>query len=97
MEGAAPHVREARCESFDEVMSDKYRLAVLARSLPHSDKRRLGHRLHHACGEIFTPLLWLKIHELLGRVPEGSTARLIQDSTMPDENQGSATAYRPVS
>ena len=30
------------------------------------------------------PLLWLKILELLGRVPEGSTARFIEDGTLPD-------------
>ena len=30
------------------------------------------------------PLLWLKVHELLGRVPEGSTARFLQDGTLPD-------------
>jgi hypothetical protein len=40
--------------------------------------------LPDACKEPFVPLLWLKIHELLGRVPEGSTARFIQDGTLPD-------------
>ena len=30
------------------------------------------------------PLLWLKILELLGRVPEGSTTRFIEDGTVPD-------------
>lgn len=37
-----------------------------------------------ACAESFIPLLWLKIHELLGRVPEGSTDRFLQDGTLPD-------------
>ena len=30
------------------------------------------------------PLLWVKVHELLGRVPAGSTARFLQDGTLPD-------------
>jgi hypothetical protein len=30
------------------------------------------------------PLLWLQVLELLGRVPAGSTARFIQDGTLPD-------------
>jgi hypothetical protein len=50
-----------------------------------------------ACGEPFIPLLWVKIHELLGRVPEGSTARFVKDGTLPSESQGSATAYRMAS
>jgi hypothetical protein len=37
-----------------------------------------------ACKEPFVPLLWLKVHELLGRVPEGSTARFLEDGTLPD-------------
>jgi hypothetical protein len=40
--------------------------------------------LPDACSEPFVPLLWLKIHELLGRVPEGSTARFLEDGTLPD-------------
>jgi hypothetical protein len=36
-----------------------------------------------ACKEPFIPLLWLKVHELLGRVPAGSTARFVQDGTLP--------------
>jgi hypothetical protein len=40
--------------------------------------------LPDACKEPFIPLLWLKIFELLGRVPEGSTARFLQDGTLPD-------------
>ena len=40
--------------------------------------------LPDACREPFVPLLWLKILELLGRVPKGSTARFIEDGTLPD-------------
>ena len=40
--------------------------------------------LPDACKEPFVPLLWLKVHELLGRVPQGSTARFLQDGTLPD-------------
>ena len=40
--------------------------------------------LPDACTEPFIPLLWLKVHELLGRVPQGSTARFLQDGTLPD-------------
>jgi hypothetical protein len=40
--------------------------------------------LPDACKEPFVPLLWLKILELLGRVPEGSTARFLADGTLPD-------------
>jgi hypothetical protein len=40
--------------------------------------------LPDACKEPFVPLLWLKVHELLGRVPEGSTARFLEDGTLPD-------------
>jgi hypothetical protein len=40
--------------------------------------------LPDACKEPFVPLLWLKIQELLGRVPEGSTARFLEDGTLPD-------------
>jgi hypothetical protein len=40
--------------------------------------------LPDACKEPFVPLLWVKVHELLGRVPEGSTARFLQDGTLPD-------------
>ena len=47
--------------------------------------------------EPFIPLLWLKIHELLGRVPEGSTARFVRDGTLPGESQGGAIVYRLAS
>jgi hypothetical protein len=40
--------------------------------------------LPDACKDPFVPLLWLKILELLGRVPEGSTARFLKDGTLPD-------------
>jgi hypothetical protein len=40
--------------------------------------------LPDACKEPFIPLLWLKILELLGRVPEGSTAWFLADGTLPD-------------
>jgi hypothetical protein len=49
---------------------------------------------HH---ERFVPLLWVKIHELLGRMPEGSTARFVKDGTLPGETQGSATVHRRAS
>jgi len=53
--------------------------------------------LRDACNEPFVPLLWLKVHELLGRVPVGSTARFVQDGTLPGEAQGGATVYRMAS
>jgi hypothetical protein len=40
--------------------------------------------LPDACKEPFIPLLWLKVLELLGRVPQGSTARFLEDGTVPD-------------
>jgi hypothetical protein len=40
--------------------------------------------LPDACKEPFTPLLWLKILELLGRVPAGSHARFLEEDTLPD-------------
>ena len=40
--------------------------------------------LPDACHEPFIPLLWVKIHELLGRVPAGSTARLMANGALPD-------------
>ena len=30
------------------------------------------------------PLLWLQVLELLGRVPQGSTTRFLEDGTLPD-------------
>jgi hypothetical protein len=40
--------------------------------------------LPHACKEPFVPLIWLQILELLGRVPQGSTAKFLEDGTLPD-------------
>ena len=40
--------------------------------------------LPDACKEPFVPLLWLQILELLGRLPQGSTARFLKDGTLPD-------------
>ena len=40
--------------------------------------------LPDAYGEPFIPLLWLQVLELLGRVPEGSTAQFLADGTLPD-------------
>jgi hypothetical protein len=53
--------------------------------------------LPDACDEPFIPLLWLKVHELLGRVPAGSTARFVKDGSLPGEAQGGATVYRMAS
>ena len=53
--------------------------------------------LPDACHNPFIPLLWLKVHELLGRVPAGSTARFLQEGTLPGEPQGGATTYRMAS
>ena len=49
--------------------------------------------LPNACDEPFVPLLWLKVHELLGRVPEGSTAQFIQDGTLLDDARHSPSNY----
>jgi hypothetical protein len=40
--------------------------------------------LPDACAEPFIPVLWLQVLELLGRVPQGSTARFRKDGTLPD-------------
>ena len=53
--------------------------------------------LPDACHEPFIPLLWLKVHELLGRVPEGSTARFVKDGTLPGDARHGATVYRMAS
>ena len=49
-----------------------------------STRERWHADLPDACKEPFIPLLWLKILELLGRVPAGSTARFLRDGTLPD-------------
>jgi hypothetical protein len=53
--------------------------------------------LPDACREPFIPLLWLKVHELLGRVPAGSTARFVRDGRLPGEARHDATVYRMAS
>src|SRR5688500_15552484 len=53
--------------------------------------------LPDACHEAFIPLLWLKVHELLDRVPEGSTAPFVKDGTLPAGAWPSATVYRLAS
>ena len=53
--------------------------------------------LPNACHEPFVPLLWLKVHELLGRVPEGSTARFVKDGTLPGDVQHSASVHQLAS
>jgi len=40
--------------------------------------------LPDACAEPFIPVLWLQVLELLGRVPQGSTAKFREDGTLPD-------------
>jgi hypothetical protein len=48
--------------------------------------RREGWRpdLSDACAEPFVPMLWIQVLELLGRVPKGSTAKFLEDGTLPD-------------
>jgi hypothetical protein len=53
--------------------------------------------LPDALRDPFIPILWLKVHELLGRVPEGSTAWFIKSGTLPGEAHGAATGYRMAS
>jgi hypothetical protein len=53
--------------------------------------------LPDACHEPFIPLLWVKVHELLGRVPEGSTARFVTHGTLPGEARGRTTIHRMAS
>ena len=50
-----------------------------------------------ACDQPFIPLLWVKVHELLGRVPAGSTARFVQDGTLPGGTRQGADVYRLAS
>ena len=40
--------------------------------------------LPDACAEPFIPVLWLQVVELLGRVPKGSTAKFLENGTLPD-------------
>jgi hypothetical protein len=53
--------------------------------------------LPHARDEPFIPLLWLKVHELLGRVPAGSTARFVKDGTLPGDVPHSTNVHRIAS
>jgi hypothetical protein len=40
--------------------------------------------LPDACAEPFIPLLWLQVLELLDRVPKGSTAKFLENGTLPE-------------
>jgi hypothetical protein len=51
--------------------------------------------LPDAYREPFILLLWVKIHELLGRVPQGSTARFLKDGMLPGDAQGGVAAVVP--
>jgi hypothetical protein len=51
--------------------------------------------LPDAYREPFIPLLWLRVHELLGRVPQGSTARFLKDGMFPGDAQGGVAAVVP--
>jgi hypothetical protein len=53
--------------------------------------------LPDACNEPFIPVLWLKVLELLGRVPGGSTARFLQDGTLPGDAKSNPGPYRIAS
>ena len=53
--------------------------------------------LPEASNEPFIPLLWIRVLELLGRVPEGSTARFVKDGTLPGEAQRGAIGFRLAS
>jgi hypothetical protein len=45
----------------------------------------------------FIPLLWIRVLELLGRVPEGSTARFVRDGTLPGDAEHGASVHRIAS
>jgi hypothetical protein len=62
-----------------------------------TDRKGWRPHLPDACPEPFIPLLWVKVHELLGRVPEGSTARFVGDGTLPGEAEGDAAVCRMAS
>jgi hypothetical protein len=53
--------------------------------------------LPDALREPFIPILWLKVHELLGRVPDGSTAQFARDGTLPVDIRQSASVHRIAS
>jgi len=56
----------------------------------HPDLPEIGH-------QPFIPLLWIRVLELLGRVPEGSTVRFIQDGSLPSDVQHLASVHQLVS
>ena len=56
----------------------------------HPDLPDAGH-------EPLIPLLWIRILELLGRVPRGSTARFVEDGTLPGDIQHSTNVHRIAS
>jgi hypothetical protein len=56
----------------------------------HPDLPDAGH-------QPFIRLLWIRVLELLGRVPGGSTARFVEDGTLPDDVQHNAPAHRLAS
>jgi hypothetical protein len=47
--------------------------------------------------EPLIPLLWIRILELLGRVPEGSTAQFVKDGTLPGDVQHQRPPHRQLS
>jgi hypothetical protein len=53
--------------------------------------------LPDALQEPFIPILWLKLHELLGRVPQGSTARFVQEGALPGEARAAPPPTRMAS
>jgi hypothetical protein len=42
----------------------------------------------------FIPILWIRVLELLGWVPEGSIVRFVRDGTLPGDVQHSASVHR---
>jgi hypothetical protein len=56
---------------------------------------RVGWRpdLPDACAQPFIPLLWLQVLELLGRVPRGSTARFLENGTLPHDAKSNSSEY----
>jgi hypothetical protein len=53
--------------------------------------------LPDTCAQPFVPVLWLQVLELLGRVPKGSTARFLEDGTLPGDTRPSVDLYRIAS
>jgi hypothetical protein len=53
--------------------------------------------LPDACAEPFIPVLWLQILELLERVPRGSTAKFLDDGSLPDDAKSTPGEYRIAS